>query len=120
MDPGFRRDDNIWVLFYFVAAMIESRRIVGKRLRISSGVDSGGDIHIVSPTAGSALPGRARTNRPRAIASRPTLTPSPNPGALGPLSVPSPLPHIMPSPRMSPTSRQSLTYAPRPPRSYLP
>src|SRR5258708_20398279 len=114
MDPGFRRDDNIWVLFYFVAAMIESRRIVGKRLRISSGVDSGGDIHIVSPTAGSALPRRARPNSPRAIASRPTLTPSPNAGAFVPLSVTSSVPHIMPHPRLSPPVAQPLNSAPTP------
>src|ERR1044072_1487292 len=55
---------------YFVASMIASRRIRGIRSRISSGVASGGDRQIVSPVAGSALPGRMRVSRPRDIASR--------------------------------------------------
>src|SRR4051794_39137495 len=89
---------------YFVAATIESRRIFGMRSRISSGVASGGDRQIVSPKAGSALPGRARVRRPRDIASRETLIPTPSAGALVARSVTSSMPHIMPRPRMSPTT----------------
>ena len=75
--------------------------------RISSGVASGGDRQIVSPVAGSALPGRERASRPRDIASRATLTPSPSAGALVPLSATSSMPHIRPRPRISPTTGRS-------------
>src|SRR5262249_10257625 len=76
--PGFRRDADSFLLVlcagvvdrYFIAAVIDSRRIFGMRSRISSGVESGGHRQIVSPVAGSVLPGRARIKRPRAIASR--------------------------------------------------
>src|SRR3954454_3977750 len=89
------------------AATIATFTVSTIRSRTSFGVISGGARQIVSPMAGSGPPPRMRRRRPRRSASLATFAPSPIAGALLALSATSSTPHIMPSPRTSPTSGRS-------------